>query len=231
MARYVDYMPLADLQPNPANPKTHDLGTIGRSMDRLGLIDLIAIDERTGLLISGHGRREYLIAESKAGHPPPDGVDVGDDGAWVVPVTRGWASRNDDEAATALVTLNRAVERGGWRNDDLALLLEGISQRDDDLLAVSGYGADDLASLLAVSGHTGNREGSFLDEAASFDDPLSGHDPLTSDADETVSLTVIFPNLEARSAVTSALRRVSQEMGGATTAEALLALVTASADA
>jgi hypothetical protein len=145
--RTLEYVALDDLTPNPINPKLHDIDGIADLMDHVGYIDPVVLDERTGQLISGHGRLETLQAGQRAGTAAPEGIRVADDGTWLLPVVRGWASKDDDDAAAALIGLNRFVERGGWDQQNLALLLASM---DSDKLPMSGYGADDLADLLAA---------------------------------------------------------------------------------
>lgn len=145
------YMPLADLAPNPVNPKAHSIDGIQDSVTRFGFVEPVTIDERTGMLISGHGRVEALSVAQHAGQDPPDGVQVDSDGSWQIPVNRGWASKDDTEASAALVALNRYVEKGGWNDTALADLLQGLTEgADDPYTALEGVGftPDDLAELL-----------------------------------------------------------------------------------
>lgn len=127
--RYLDYMPLGELVADPANPKRHDVSGLRSSYARHGYIEPVVIDERTGRLISGHGRVESLSAAHAAGEAPPDGVRVDGD-MWLVPVNRGWSSSDDAEARAALVALNRYVEIGGWDEHALADILSGLRDAD-----------------------------------------------------------------------------------------------------
>lgn len=148
-ARWTEYMALESLLPNPANPKAHDNDLIDASIGRFGYVEPITLDERTGCLISGHGRRETLIAMRERGESVPEGVTVRDgDGAWLVPVARGWASRTDTEALAALVALNRTTEVGGWEEKALLDLLDQVTEMggDDALLGV-GYDEVAIAGL------------------------------------------------------------------------------------
>lgn len=141
-ARRIEYRPLDDIQANPRNPKAHDVDTINDSVNRFGYIDGVVIDERTGYLISGHGRTKSLRAMRDRGDAPPDGVTVDATGAWLVPVQVGWASRTDAEAEAALIALNRTTELGGWVDESLLTLLDGL----DDHTGV-GYTGDDIEDL------------------------------------------------------------------------------------
>ncbi|MGQ0507545.1 MAG: hypothetical protein ACT4TC_19760 [Myxococcaceae bacterium] len=108
------------------------------------------IDERTGRLVAGHGRRDALLALKQNGHPPPDGIQVDEHGNWFAPVIRGWRSKNDREADAYWLASNRLTEAGGWHEDALAEILAEL--RDAD--ALSGLGFDDafLTKLLDDQG-------------------------------------------------------------------------------
>lgn len=151
-ARRIEYMPLDDIKANPDNPKAHDVETIDDSVGRFGYIDGVVLDDRTGYLISGHGRTKTLRAKRDRGEAPPEGVRVDDAGVWFVPVQRGWASRSDLDAKAALIALNRTTELGGWVDDALLGLLDELSDGGNDMegLVGVGYGKDDLDELRAL---------------------------------------------------------------------------------
>lgn len=222
--RWQEYLPLDDLQPNPANPKDHVIEGIDGAMGRFGYIEPISIDERTGYLISGHGRRLSLLARRDAGTEPPEGVEVGDDGRWLVPVNRGWSSKDDGEARAALVALNRWVERGGWKRDELTDILESLSTSDDGLFGV-GFESGDLNVMLAATGRTAQRESSFLDDLIGGDDVPQQPGTHTAGGEASVTLTLTFASREARDKATSALRRVAADSNVETMGDALLVLV------
>lgn len=140
--RAIEYLPLDEIQPDPRNPRRHDLSLIGDSVDRFGVVDVITVDARTGRIVSGHGRHRTLTALRDKGAAPPDGVRVDADGRWLVPVSSGWASRDDSEAAAALIAMNRTTELAGWVDDELLALLEGLGD-----LAGVGYDERDLDAL------------------------------------------------------------------------------------
>lgn len=147
--RRIDYMPLGDLKPARRNPKTHDLAAVRASIDRFGYADAAVIDERTGLLLGGHGRTDVLTLMHGRGEDPPEGVLLDHGGDWLVPVQRGWASATDAEAEALLLALNRTNERGGWDDTALADMLDGLFTNAPDLAAAAGYNAADLDRLLA----------------------------------------------------------------------------------
>ncbi|MGH9095133.1 MAG: hypothetical protein ACRDXE_08225 [Acidimicrobiales bacterium] len=167
MGRRIEYRRLANLTPNPGNVKGHDVAGIGDSMDRFGMVELIAVDERTGLLVSGHGRVESLTARHADGFAAPEGVDDRPDGWWV-PVVVGWASADDDEALAATIALNQANIRGGW---DIDRLLEQLDSLHSNLTGV-GFGETDIDDLLAAA-----EEARARASGAQADDPWGHGDP------------------------------------------------------
>lgn len=142
--RRTEYLPLDHLQADPANPKSHSVETIDASIGRFGVIDQIVRDDRTGYIISGHGRHETLRRMRDRGENPPEGVRVDAGGHWLVPVVVGWASRTDAEARAALIALNRTTELGGWVDDSLLDLLDGL----DDYTGI-GFSENDTDDLRA----------------------------------------------------------------------------------
>lgn len=105
------------------------------------------VDERTGFLIAGHGRLERLLAQRDAGDPAPDGVVVREDGVWLVPVVRGWASKDDDEALAYLVASNQTSIAGGWNTDVLTDLLVELAEGPG--LDGVGFTPEDVDDLVA----------------------------------------------------------------------------------
>lgn len=147
--RHIEHLPLSELLDDKRNPKQHDLPTIDASVGRFGFIESIVRDDRTGRTISGHGRTKQLRAMKERGEMPPEGVILREDGEWLVPVTVGWASRTDTEAAGALIALNRAGEIGGWVDDALLTLLDELSAQEDGLDGV-GFDTGDIDDLRAM---------------------------------------------------------------------------------
>lgn len=147
MARRLAFLPLDELVGDERNPKDHDEATLDASIDRFGYIEPIVRDDRTGRLISGHGRTASLRRRQEVGDEPPEGVDVDRAGRWLVPVLVGWASKDDDEAAAALIALNRVGERGGWDERGLADLLGELAAGPG--LAGVGYADREVERLLA----------------------------------------------------------------------------------
>lgn len=145
MARRLEYMALSALQKADKNPKKHLDKEIGQSIGRFGYVEPIALDERTMKLVAGHGRLHSLKARLEAGEDPPDGVQL-QDGEWMVPVYRGWASRSDTEAEAYLLASNQLTIGGGWDNGALAEMLKGLAEQK--ALEGVGFGDADLSKLL-----------------------------------------------------------------------------------
>jgi hypothetical protein len=179
--RRVEYLPLEDLAADPRNPKAHDEETIDDSIGRFGMLDLIVRDERTGRIISGHGRSKALAAREARGESAPEGVKVDEEGRWLVPVVVGWASRTDTEAAAALIALNRTTELGGWVDDALLDLLDDLDDGDDGLLGV-GFDEEDVEALREAMAELADDDGTSLADPHA-DLPL-GDEEEEEDADE-----------------------------------------------
>lgn len=145
--RHIEYLPLDEILSAEANPKDHDQAGIAASLRRFGTIEIITRDDRTGRLISGHGRTEQYRVARDGKEDPPDGVTVAEDGTWLIPVVCGWASADDDEARAALVAVNRLGERGGWKYDELGAILDDL-QSKDRLGPAVGYDDDELATII-----------------------------------------------------------------------------------
>ncbi len=143
----VALMPLGALEAAKRNPKKHT-SDISTSIGRFGYVEPIVLDERTGRIVAGHGRREALMAMRKRGEQPPAGV-VSDGDEWRVPVLRGWASRSDAEAEAYLLASNKLTEVGGWDESELGKIIADLAAQD----ALDGVGFDDqeIARLLEES--------------------------------------------------------------------------------
>lgn len=146
--RRIEYVVLGEIRGAERNPKRHNAAGIEKSIERFGVAELPLLDERTGRLVAGHGRINQLRAMREAGQAPPEGVVADGAGDWLVPVTRGWASRSDADADAYLVGSNRLTEMGGWDNAELHALLVAVGKVDPELVAIAGYFDDDLAGLL-----------------------------------------------------------------------------------
>lgn len=224
-ARYIDYMPVAELPEAVRNPKAHDEASLAASVSRFGYVDPIVIDERTGRIVSGHGRRNELMRREAAGESPPDGVDVAEDGTWRVPVTRGWSSRSDEEAEAFVIAANRISERGGWQHDQLAEVLADLRKSDLGLDGV-GFDDDELEAILISAGTLGKQASSFLDGVAGDGvppDPMkTAHDRLTGG--DGVDLRLPMTAAERDETVLK-LREIQRAVGTESLAATVLHLV------
>lgn len=145
--RTLEYVPLDSIEVAKWNPKDHDAAAIAASISEHGYVVPMVLDDRTGRLVAGHGRRDELLAARAAGNGAPDGVMVDEQGRWLVPVVRGWRSRNDDQADRYVVSDNRTTEAGGWKRDDLTDRL--ARWRDRDQLAGTGWSPRDANEYMA----------------------------------------------------------------------------------
>lgn len=185
--RRLVYVPVDDLPDHPRNPRDHDLEELRASVLRFGFTTPPMIDERTGLLAEGHGRKKALIKlrdenpggppkDLPAGRPwPPEGVVIRRTSrgpVWHVPVVRGWASADDTEAEAYLLAGNQG---GGWQRDALAAVLRDLIAADGGL---TGTGFDQAAYDLAISEASLSEPYSLTDEWAGMPDFSS--DDLTS---------------------------------------------------
>jgi hypothetical protein len=143
--RRLEYMPVAELPDDPTNPKGHAEGDIEASIGRFGYTTPVEIDERTGRLVAGHGRKGALLAMRERGERPPDGVRVTEAGEWLVPVVRGWSSRSDAEARAYVIGNNQLVPAGGWLDDRLVEALGVVADTELGLVG-TGFTDEDLDS-------------------------------------------------------------------------------------
>jgi hypothetical protein len=148
LPRWTEYMPLEKILRAPRNPKNHNVQVIRGSMNRFGLVEQPALDERTGRLVAGHGRLEEWYRAKAAGESAPEGVVEGADGSWSVPVSRGWSSKDDAEAEAYLITSNNSVIMGGWDETGLNEMLADLARNDFALAQVTGVSAAELDVIL-----------------------------------------------------------------------------------
>lgn len=147
--RRIEYMPLDELLAWPANSKDHDVGLLNTAMRRFGFIDPIVLCERVGRIAAGHGRQKTLHGMMIARDIPPDGIRVREDGMWLVPVVRGWHSKDDRELDAATVALNQATIAGGWDESKLKDVLVAIGAGTEHGLDGIGFDVSDVEDLIA----------------------------------------------------------------------------------
>jgi DNA modification methylase len=145
--RRLELMPLAKLKGNPKNPKDHDVGLINQSLTRFGYAEAILLDERTQMIVAGHGRVDTLRAMKKDKQKPPAGV-LEKDGDWLVLVQRGWSSKNDKEAGAYLIASNSTAEEGGWNEEAQTDLLRWLAKQGEEALLGTGYDQHDVERFI-----------------------------------------------------------------------------------
>ena len=152
-SRRVEYIALSKLEGATSNPKLHADNEIKASMERFGFVETPVIDERTGRLVAGHGRRDALRSLKATGRGAPTGVRVEHDD-WYIPVERGWSSKDDAEADAYLVSSNRTTELGGWDEAALATMLSDVRGWDEAALATMLSDVRDTGAGLEGVGFT-----------------------------------------------------------------------------
>lgn len=159
--RWTEYVPLDSLTPALKNPKAHADGEIRGAIGEFGYVEPILVDERTGRMVGGHGRRENLIQMRDSGEDPPDGI-MAADGDWLVPVTRGWSSRSDQQADALIIALNNLPMKGGWDKNTLAEMMEGLLDSPPSTLVATGFSAVDVDRMLSDLTKSGASPSSLL---------------------------------------------------------------------
>lgn len=176
--RTLEYRRLDDIVRAEANAKGHDVAGIAASIERFGFGGALEIDERTGRLVSGHGRLDDLSVKHAAGVDAPDGIEVDDDGMWLAPLIRGWASVDDAEAEAYAVAVNALPIAGGWEPETLLEQLERIQSTPLGLEGV-GFTSDELAMMQAEFAPSSLPEltsGDSMPAAPEWDDAGVGDD-------------------------------------------------------
>src|SRR5436190_21887079 len=143
----LQYMALTDLLKTDKNPKKHDLPALRASMLRWGFTQPLAIDERSGKLVEGHGRIEVLQEMKKAGGKPPLRVTAKGK-EWFAPVVRGLSFANDQEAEAYLIAANQLTTAGVWDDGLLGSMLAQLQQAN---VSFEGLGFDQstITSMLS----------------------------------------------------------------------------------
>jgi len=145
--RRIEYVRLCDIVPAIRNPKSHDLPALIHSVKSHGYADAAILDERTHRLVAGHGRTAALVAMKSYGDNVPDGIMLDEDGEWLVPVQRGWASIDDAHAEAFIIEHNHVSESGGWLEGMLVDMLHDVHVVEPELFADMSFGADELDDL------------------------------------------------------------------------------------
>jgi hypothetical protein len=150
----IEFVRLSELRPDPDNPKRHDLEALGQSFARFGFIAPVGINETTGYMLFGHGRRERLLASRAKGDQPPADVETDIDGDWLVPAIRGIHLDARDGRAY-IVADNRLVELGGWNEPALAQRLAEAMQAGPEAGTLGlGFTQGQMDALVAALAHS-----------------------------------------------------------------------------
>jgi hypothetical protein len=164
----IEYMALEDIVEAPRNPKRHDVDNIKASMRRFGFTQPPGINETTGRLVAGHGRREALLELKMANEDPPANINVNDD-QWMVPVLRGLSFATDEEAEAYLLADNRLAELGGNDEATLAQILANLNKQANGLVG-TGYTPADIEALVAFQ-NTGAQANEDLPDLPDYEAP------------------------------------------------------------
>lgn len=144
----VQYMRVSELVGARRNPHDHDIGEIREAYRRWGYVMPMLMNEATGRLVAGHGRRDTLMGMKAQGKDAPYGVVVDEAGEWLVPVIRGISFDSEEEAEAYLLADNRLVEMGGWKDDELVSVLSDLMGLGEDMLVGTGFDADDVDRMI-----------------------------------------------------------------------------------
>ncbi len=125
--------PVSELRESPGNAKAHpgeQVEEIALSMLEWGWTSPVLVDEG-GVILAGHGRRLAAILLGLAEVPVLSAV--------------GWS---EAQKRAYVIADNKITENGGWDADMLKLEL-GALQADGFNLDLTGFHADELASILS----------------------------------------------------------------------------------
>lgn len=149
MSLRIEYMALPELVTrfHPDNPKEHDVGGIAGAISTLNYQEPVMLDERSGLLAAGHGRIKALASMQQQQMERPNGIQSDSNGAWLVPVVCG-SEFTPEQLSAYLVASNNLTMAGGWHDQQLAELLQGLAAEDKALLESTGYDGERLDELL-----------------------------------------------------------------------------------
>lgn len=144
------YSPLDELlaKQHRENPKTHDVPKIRASFARFGYTIPVTVDEKSDVLVTGHGRLQSLDQMRTEGQPPPRGIPIDASGAWLVPVLRGISFASEKDRDDYVIADNRLSEIGGWDEAKLRTLLgksNGALNNPESL----GYSPGEMRRLMS----------------------------------------------------------------------------------
>lgn len=127
------------------NPKEHDVEALAASIVRFGFKAPPTIDEASGVMVAGHGRCMALqLLHERTPDVPPEGITVGDDGQWMIPIVRGLSFVSDRERDAYVIADNQHTIAGGWDLDKLQASLGSLDDFDG-----LGFDSDELQALIS----------------------------------------------------------------------------------
>lgn len=205
----IEYADVAAILEADRNPKGHDLPRLKGLIRKFGFVMPLILDERTSKLVAGHGRRLALIEIKEAGESAPARVRVEGD-RWLVPVVRGVAFKDAQQAEAYLLVDNRLVELGGYDPKVMAQFVEGW---DPGVLKELGWDARALSAVLDQADFGATKRGSTPEQQ------LPGFN-----AGAVKQVVVYFAAAEYE-AVLARCQKAMQGLKAATAAELFVALV------
>ena len=153
-------MRLADIKPAEYNPRVrltevdHEYKALKASIDEFGLVVPLIVNEKTGILISGHQRLNVMLAE---------GVEETE----VVIV-----NMEPEKEKALCIALNKIS--GQWDYGALADILEELRDSPVDILA-TGFSDDEIADLLGeLQEEIGGRETPDVESVGKKEDTKEG---------------------------------------------------------
>ena len=128
-------VPITKLKPAPYNPRIElkpgdpVFEQLRRSIETFGVVEPIVWNRRTGHVVGGHQRLAVL---RELGHTHADVVVV---------------SLTDEREKALNLALNKIV--GGWDEQKLAELLQGLTSDENFDLSLTGFGQEEVDALLS----------------------------------------------------------------------------------
>ncbi len=129
----IDYVPIADLRPDPSNPRRisdDELETLTRSIQQFDIVDPVIARRQDMTVIGGHQR---LLAARRLGFE-------------TVPVV--FLDITVDNARLLNLALNKIS--GSWDEELLAQLLTELQERPDVDISLSGFDEHEIERLLTT---------------------------------------------------------------------------------
>lgn len=125
-------VPIGDLQLLPGNPRRGDVPAVARSLERFGQRKPIVAQRSDQSVLAGN---HTLMAARSLG--------------WSE-IAVVWVEDDDDTARAFALADNRTAELGDYDDEALAAMIAAVQGADPELLAATGWSADDLADLIQI---------------------------------------------------------------------------------